>query len=156
MDPSAYRQIIGGFATGVSVITALDKDGAPTGMTANSLTSVSLSPVLLAVCFQRGSWTCGAVLSSGAFVVNLLAEDQEALSSRFARPTEEDRFLGLEVTDSDRGIPVLPGGLGHLNCAVHEVLEGGDHLIVLGRVESGQAKEGRPLLYFLGAYRRMA
>ena len=156
VDPHEYRKIIGGFATGISVITARDGNGAAVGMTANSLTSVSLEPVLLAVCFQRGSGTCDAIVETGAFVVNLLSEDQEDLSNRFARSADGDRFIGLDVRETDKGIPVFAGGLGHLECVVHDVLEGGDHLIVLGQVESGQTEEGRPLLYFKGAYRQLS
>jgi len=155
LDPSDYRRIIGGFATGVSVITALDAAGNPVGMTANSLTSVSLDPILLAVCFQRGSSTLDAVTATGGFVVNLLDESQQEMSGLFARYTEEDRFAGLDTENTEGGIPVLPDGLGHLECVVHEVLEGGDHIIVLGRVEAGVERDGRPLLFYKGKYGRM-
>jgi flavin reductase (DIM6/NTAB) family NADH-FMN oxidoreductase RutF len=84
VDQNQYRRVIGGFATGVTVVTALTADGAPEGMTANSLTSVSLEPILLAVCFHRDSGTITAIRETRAFVVNLLAEDERELSVRFA------------------------------------------------------------------------
>ncbi len=155
MDQNQYRRVIGGFATGVTVVTALTADGAPEGMTANSLTSVSLEPILLAVCFHRDSGTITAIRETRAFVVNLLAEDERELSVRFAATRESERFAGIAYDLSARGIPVLPGGLGHLECAVTQILEGGDHYIVLGEVESCVERPGRPLLFFKGQYGRL-
>lgn len=154
IDPALFRQVMGGFATGVSVITSVTADGVPRGMTANSLTSVSLDPVLLLVCFERRSETLAALRESGVFVVNLLDDDGQELSVRFARPGEQ-HFDDLEHETTADGVPILHGGLGHLECTVEDVHEGGDHLIVVGRVRHGVVREGRPLIYYRGRYERL-
>jgi flavin reductase (DIM6/NTAB) family NADH-FMN oxidoreductase RutF len=152
LDPTTYRKVIGGFATGVSVITT-EIDGIRHGMTANSLTSVSLDPLLLLVCFDRDSRTAQAALQRGAFLVNLLSEEQQDLADRFAR-AGADHFAGLELEPGYDGLPALPGGLGWLACEVDNVHSGGDHIIAVARVVSAEAREGEPLLFFRGRYGR--
>lgn len=152
LDPTTYRRAIGGFATGVSVITT-EVDGVRHGMTANSLTSVSLDPLLLLVCFDRYSRTADAVLRRGAFLVNLLSEEQQELSDRFAR-AGDDHFAGLQLEPGYEGLPALPGGLGWLACEVEDVHSGGDHIIAVARVVAAEAREGEPLLFFRGRYGR--
>lgn len=152
LDPTTYRRAIGGFATGVSVITT-EIDGSRHGMTANSLTSVSLDPLLLLVCFDRDSRTADAVLQRGAFLVNLLSEEQQELSDRFAR-AGDDHFVGLELESAYDDLPALPGGLGWLACELEDVHSGGDHIIAVARVVAAEAREGEPLLFFRGRYGR--
>jgi flavin reductase (DIM6/NTAB) family NADH-FMN oxidoreductase RutF len=152
LDPTTYRKAIGGFATGVSVITT-EVDGTRHGMTANSLTSVSLDPLLLLVCFDRDSRTADAVLQRGAFLVNLLSEEQQELSDRFAR-AGDDHFAGLALESGYEGLPALPGGLGWLACELEDVHSGGDHIIAVARVVAAEAREGEPLLFFRGRYGR--
>jgi flavin reductase (DIM6/NTAB) family NADH-FMN oxidoreductase RutF len=147
------RQTIGGFATGVAVVTTED-DGALHGMTVNSLTSLSLEPPLLLVCLTKGSRTSAAVEHRGAFVVNLLSERQEALSNRFAR-RGEDHFEGLTLEWTESGLPVLPKGVGRLECEVDRILPGGDHTIVIGRVVGCEPREGAPLAFYRGRYHRI-
>jgi flavin reductase (DIM6/NTAB) family NADH-FMN oxidoreductase RutF len=150
VDPLEYRKIIGGFATGVSVVTATH-NGDRYGMTANSLTSVSLEPLLLLVCFVRGSQTGLAVQESGYFGVNLLDASQQDLSNRFASSAAS--FDGVDFDTGDFDLAFFPGGLGRVTCRVHEVVAGGDHDIVIGEVLAAEGRDGDPLLYFRGKYR---
>lgn len=156
LDPLEYRAVIGGFATGVTVVTAFHA-GEPYAMTANSVTSVSLEPTLLLVCFMKGSRTGLAVRESGWFAVNILDDSQEGLSRRFASPELTTDFDGVEYVPGMQGAPLLSGGLGNVQCRVREVVEGGDHDIVIGDVLDASAPpDGDPLLFFRGKYRRMA
>jgi flavin reductase (DIM6/NTAB) family NADH-FMN oxidoreductase RutF len=148
--PGLFRRVMGGFATGVAVVATRDERGLA-GMTVNSLTSVSLSPPLLLVCLARDTRTARAVTASKAFSVNLLAAGQGSTSDRFARPGK-DPFSDLSVGFDAEGVPVLSEGLGHLACTTESVHEGGDHLIVVGRVVGGDLREGSPLVFFRGKY----
>jgi flavin reductase (DIM6/NTAB) family NADH-FMN oxidoreductase RutF len=152
LDPALYRRVMGGFATGVSVVTTRI-DGQPHGMTLNSLTSVSLDPLMLLVCLQRESRTAQALSVGDLFCVNLLAQHDEQLAVRFARE-DDDRFDGVAFDLVDGELPALRGGLGWLTCAVHEVTPAGDHLVVLGNVRHCEYREGEPLLFFRGRYLR--
>jgi flavin reductase (DIM6/NTAB) family NADH-FMN oxidoreductase RutF len=153
VDPFQFRHVMGHFPTGVAVITT-EHDGQRHGMTANSVTSVSLDPVLILVCFTREARTALAVQKSGRFAVNILREDQEAVSRRFALPNQ-DHFEGLQIEEGPAGLPLLPNCLAYLTCRVTELVAAGDHDIVLAEVETAQANGGNPLLFFLGGYRRL-
>jgi len=144
------RKTMGCFATGVAVITTADH-GESHGMTVNSLTSVSLDPPLLLVCFTRGARTSACVTSSGSFAVNILGARQEQLSNTFAR-RGEDHFDGMDLPTHTSGVPLLPGALAHLVCSVEQTMDGGDHVIVLGRVRGVAHRDGAPLLFFGGTY----
>lgn len=150
VDGQLLRQTMGGFATGVTIITT-QVDDEPHGMTVNSLTSVSLEPPLLLVCFTRDSRTCQAVQQRGWFVVNILSKRQEALSNRFAKPGE-DHFEGGEYHLNELGLPVIPRTLGHLVCEVDTTHLGGDHLILMGRVVHCGPSDGTPLVFYRGRY----
>jgi flavin reductase (DIM6/NTAB) family NADH-FMN oxidoreductase RutF len=152
MDEREYRRVIGGFGTGVAVVTTRTADG-PSGMTVNSLTSVSLDPPLLLVCLARGTRTAKAVEQAGAFVVNLLDHTQKAVANTFAA-AGEDHFRDVELNPDADGLPVLCGGLGHLRCEVERIDEGGDHVIVLARVAEAVMGSGDPLLFYRGRYAR--
>jgi flavin reductase (DIM6/NTAB) family NADH-FMN oxidoreductase RutF len=154
VDAATLRRVMGTFATGVAVVTT-DVDGVRHGMTLNSLTSVSLTPPLVLVCLAAQSRTAGAVVGRGLFAVNLLASHQERVSRRFAAP-HEDHFTGVSVREGAFGLPVLSGALAHLICRVDAVHDGGDHVIVVGRVLECSAASGDPLLFFRGAYGRYA
>lgn len=153
IDPREYRATIGLFATGVTVITASDGTQMR-GMTANSLTSVSLDPLLLLVCIDRKARMAAVISAASHFAVNILRVDQEAIARHFAGRPQAD----LEVTMTElAGVPVLHDSLATLVCARERLLDGGDHWIVLGRVIAlRRAAEGDPLLYFAGAYRQLA
>lgn len=155
VDPLKFRHVMGHFPTGVSVITTAF-EGERHGMTANSITSVSLEPTMILACLVRGSRTALAVEQAGRFAVNILAEDQEELSRRFARPGE-DHFEGLDVQGGPGGIPLIPGCIAYLVCSLHDVVEAGDHDIVLGTVEDADVAQNgaSPLVFFQGGYRTL-
>ncbi len=146
---------MGAFPTGVAVVTALLPDGSPSGLTVNSLTSVSLSPLLLLVCIDHGSSSHSAILESGAFAVNLLGDADSELSDIFATVRQERRFHGLEWRGGSTGSPILDGALGWIDCRVHQTHVAGDHTIVVGRVENFELRPGRPLVYHRGGYARL-
>jgi flavin reductase (DIM6/NTAB) family NADH-FMN oxidoreductase RutF len=151
VDPVAYRQVIGCFATGVAVV-ATAADGELCGLTVNSLTSVSLDPPLLLVCLSRESRTRAAVTAAGHFSVSLLARGQKQLSNSFAR-RGGDHFAGAAHRLTD-GLPTFPGSIATLMCSVRAVYDGGDHDIVVGRVESCAENGNDPLVFYRGRYIR--
>jgi flavin reductase (DIM6/NTAB) family NADH-FMN oxidoreductase RutF len=153
-DPSLLRKVMGLFATGVTVITTRDQQGKPYGLTANAVTSLSLEPPLLLICVDRKAETYPHFFDSKIFVLNILAEDQEEISRRFAT-TGGDKFAGLGCHLGRLGTPILDGTLGHIECRITETLEGGDHVIHIGEVQEAEAREGRPLLFFRGKYRQL-
>ncbi len=155
VDPVRFRHVMGHFATGVTVITTRH-DGRLHGMTANSVTSVSLEPLLILVCLTRGARTALAIQNAERFAVNILGEHQEDVSRRFARPGQ-DHFEGLEIAEGPGGLPLIPGCLAYLTCTVHDVVAAGDHDVVLGSVEHCEVRAdgGNPLLFFQGGYQRL-
>ncbi|RJF84146.1 flavin reductase [Azospirillum cavernae] len=157
LDPRAFRSALGCFATGIAVITTLAPDGAPVGVTVNSFSSVSLDPPLVQFCLGRTAASFAAFSAAPSFVVNILAADQEELSGRFSRRDLDDRWSGVAVEPSASGVPVLSGCLARLECDREHLLDGGDHVIVLGRVRRLASREdGAPLLYFRGGYAQIA
>lgn len=154
VDPKLYRTAMGAFATGVAVVTTR-WDGAPHGMTMNSLTSVSLDPCMLLICPRRGSTTGTAIARRRAFVVNVLERDQSHLSDRFVGAFGE-RFAGLDMIDSPAGLPMIDGAIAHIGCRVAQIHEAGDHDVVIGEVEFCQKSHGRPLVFHEGLYRDLA
>ncbi|MFN8034336.1 MAG: flavin reductase family protein [Acidimicrobiia bacterium] len=154
-DPSAFRTVLGHFATGVTVITAVD-DGEPVGLAANAFTSVSLDPPLVLFCAAKSSSTWPRVRSAGKFAVNILAEDQEDVCRLFAQKGA-DRFGQSGYRISANGSPLLHDVLAYVDCEIETVHDGGDHLIVVGRVqELGVTSKDAPLLFYRGGYGRIA
>jgi flavin reductase (DIM6/NTAB) family NADH-FMN oxidoreductase RutF len=151
IDSFQFRQLLGHFATGVTVLTLTTPEGRPLGMTANSLSSVSLSPPLISVCVDREADMHPVILPASEFVVNVLASDQEALARRFS-DKHEDRFDGVGYRLSPEGLVLLDGVLAHVVCRREAAYPAGDHTIVLGRVVGGTAHEGHPLLFYRGGY----
>jgi flavin reductase (DIM6/NTAB) family NADH-FMN oxidoreductase RutF len=151
IDPFQFRQLVGHFATGVTILTTTTPKGQPLGMTANSLSSVSLSPPLISVCVDREAEMHPVILQAAEFAVNLLASDQEALARRFS-DKHEDRFDGVGYHLSPEGLILLDGALAHIVCEREATYPGGDHAIVLGRVVGGTTHEGHPLLFYRGGY----
>lgn len=151
VDDAQFRQLLGRFATGVAVITVTAADGRPQGMTANSLASVSLRPPLVSLAIDRRAELHEHITRRDVFVANILSSHQEALSRRFADP-HDDRFDGVGYTVSRNGGILLNGALAHIECVRHDLLEAGDHTIVIGRVVGGATRDGRPLLYYRGGY----
>jgi flavin reductase (DIM6/NTAB) family NADH-FMN oxidoreductase RutF len=150
VDPLVLRQTMGRFATGVAVVTT-SVDGEWHGMTVNSLTSVSLDPPMLLVCFTAGARTTECVQQSGTFAVNVLGSRQEVVSNTFAR-RGEDHFDGLDLPLHECGAPLIPGALAHIVCKVGKVVDAGDHTVVFGLVQEVSQREGSPLVFFGGTY----
>ena len=154
-DPASYRTVLGHFATGVTIITAME-DGEPVGVAANSFTSVSLDPPLVLFCAAKQSSTWPRIRNVAKFCVNILAEDQEDVSRVFASKSD-DKFAEIGWKRSGNGAPQITGVLAHIDCEIHEVLDGGDHDIVVGRVSALEVNhEGGPLVFFRGGYGRVA
>ena len=151
VDAAQFRQLLGRFATGVSIITVTGPDGRLLGMTANSLSSVSLYPPLISVCVDREAGMHNAILAVDHFVVNVLSSTQETLARRFA-DRHEDRFEGIGYHISPEGLILLGGVLAHVECQRFAHYPGGDQTIVVGRVIGGSTSKGRPLLYYRGGY----
>ena len=153
-DARELRRVMGYFCTGVTVITTRDDAGRPFGLTANAVTSLSLVPPLLLVCVDRKAESHAHFFTSKVFVVNILSEEQESLSRRFA-VSGGDKFTDVPCHPGRLGAPVLDGTLAHLECRIVETHEGGDHVIHLGEVDHAEVHDGRPLLFFQGKYARL-
>lgn len=151
LDPADFRQLLGRFATGVTIVTLTLPDGEPAGMTANSLASVSLDPPLVSLCIDHAAELYARLLDAPGFVINILEASQESLSRRFATK-HLHRFDGVGYHTSPGGQPVLDGVLASIECVPHATLPGGDHTIVVGRVVRGATTDGAPLVYFRGGY----
>jgi flavin reductase (DIM6/NTAB) family NADH-FMN oxidoreductase RutF len=152
VTPSLFRQLMGRFATGVTVLTATDPDhDTPRGMTASSVASVSLAPPLLSVCVETDAALHDLLVQAPLFAVNVLADTQEEISRRFAGP-QAASFEGVGYHASERGLILLEGAVAHIECRRVTAHSAGDHTILLGGVIGGSAHEARPLLYFRGGY----
>jgi flavin reductase (DIM6/NTAB) family NADH-FMN oxidoreductase RutF len=149
-----FRHAVGHFATGVTVVTSVGADGEPAGTTVNAVSSVSVDPPLVLVCFDRSSLTLAAIRGHGAFVVNVLAAPQQHLSVNFARRGFGAAWDGVRHRPGLTGSPRLHDVLAALECTVEYRLPGGDHEIVIGRVrEVETAGDGaEPLLCWRGGY----
>ncbi|MBV9380641.1 MAG: flavin reductase family protein [Streptosporangiaceae bacterium] len=154
VSAAEFRHAMGHFATGVTVVTSVGAGGEPVGTTASAVTSLSLDPPLVIVCFGLSSLTLDAVRSHGAFVVNVLAARQRHLSANFARRGLAAAWDGVRHRRGPTGSPRLDGVLAVLECTVEHSLPGGDHEIIVGRVRhvdtGGHA--GRPLVFWRGGY----
>jgi flavin reductase (DIM6/NTAB) family NADH-FMN oxidoreductase RutF len=154
IDPKEFRRAGGKFLTGVTIATARAVDGAPHGLTANSFTTVSLTPPLILVCVDTRARLLEHFLGTGYFAVNVLTEAQQELSSRFAKPNI-DRFDGVEWYEGRTGAPLLPGSLATLECKLVQQPAAGDHIILVGEVLHLSMADGSPLGYFSGCYRQL-
>ncbi|MET9531117.1 MULTISPECIES: flavin reductase family protein [unclassified Streptomyces] len=154
VDPGEFRRVLGHFASGVTVITAHDDEG-PAGFACQSFASLSLDPPLVAFMVARTSTTWPRIARAGSFCVNILGADQGALCRAFA-VSGADKFAGVAHEPAPAtGAPLLTGVPAWIDCRIHAVHTGGDHLIVVGRVETlGGAAEGEPLLFHRGAFGR--
>ncbi len=151
VDASKFRELLGRFATGVSVVTTRGPNGRPLGMTASSLASVSLEPPLLLVAVDRQNDMHDALKAAPHFAIHILTAQQEALSRRFAA-TDPNRFDGVGYRESRHGVPLLDEALAHIECAMHAVVPGGDHTVFFGLVTGGAVTEQQPLIYYRGGY----
>jgi flavin reductase (DIM6/NTAB) family NADH-FMN oxidoreductase RutF len=150
-----FRRACGRSANSVAIATVLDTEGTPHGLTVSSFSSVSLEPPLVLICLGHAVSLIDLFRGSPSFGINILAEDQQDLSERFARKGE-DRFDGLEWYSGSTGVPLLPGVLAAIECAVEQRISAGDHDIFVARMVAAQVAEGEPLIHFRGCYRRLA
>jgi flavin reductase (DIM6/NTAB) family NADH-FMN oxidoreductase RutF len=154
-DARTLRDALGCFATGVTVVTCIDSEGRPFGLTANSFTSVSLDPPLLLVCVHRDAASAAALTNASHFAVNVLQTGQQPASIRFSTRAE-DRFGQGDWSEGEYGAPVLTESLSVFECERESMHEGGDHHILVGRVLKASFDPSLdPLLYFRGKYRRL-
>jgi flavin reductase (DIM6/NTAB) family NADH-FMN oxidoreductase RutF/pimeloyl-ACP methyl ester carboxylesterase len=154
-DARTLRDALGCFATGVTIVTTTADDGTPVGLTANSFTSVSLEPPLLLVCIGRQASSLRFFEQAEPFAVNVLQIGQQLDSTRFAM-RDPSRFEQARWEPGENGAPVLLDSLVAFECTRHELLDGGDHLILVGRVTRARFEPRRdPLLFFRGKYRRL-
>ncbi|HUR86143.1 MAG TPA: flavin reductase family protein [Solirubrobacteraceae bacterium] len=156
MNAREYRDTIGHFCTGVTVVTASGPDG-PAGLTTNAVTSLSLDPLLLLVCFERNSRTLATVRISKRFAVNILRVGDEDLAEVFAsKRVGREKFERVTHTEA-HGVPVLDSALAWIACSLRELHDGGDHVIGIGEVVGiGAGEEGAPLVYHRGRYTTVA
>ena len=158
LAPSDFRQAMGSFATGVTVIT-VEQDGEVHGMTANAFCSVSLEPPLVLVCVDHRARTHAHLHARKRFGINVLRSDQQAISEYYARSLEnhqEAEEAGARFDRTVHGTPVLQGGLAYLECRLHETHHAGDHTIFIAEVETVVVRDGEPLLFFRGRYREIS
>lgn len=153
IDPREFRNTVGCFATGITVITTVEESGRPVGFTANSFTSLSLDPPLVLFCLDRKVASFEAFAAARPFAVNILSSTQAEISQRFATSGPE-KWEGVEFETRKTGSPILRDCIAHLECTIDSLHEGGDHVIVIGRVVAIHRAETPPgaLLYYKGRY----
>jgi flavin reductase (DIM6/NTAB) family NADH-FMN oxidoreductase RutF len=154
IDPTSFRQALGQFASGVTVVTSRVPGAPPVGLTVSAFCSVSLDPPLVLVSIDSRSETHAAFRASGAFAVSILAEGQAEVSRLFARPGP-DKFTAVPLEAGANGAPLVAGALAHLECAVRSAHEEGDHVVYVGEIRRLAVHPGRPLVYHRGTYRRL-
>jgi flavin reductase (DIM6/NTAB) family NADH-FMN oxidoreductase RutF len=150
IDRRDFRRALGQFATGVTVVTAMTKDGRPVGMTVNSFASVSLDPPLVLWSLSRQASSFADFLDASHLAINVLAANQHHLSRHFSTSVA-DKFASVEYTQSAGG-PLLKGAIAHFICRTFRQYEGGDHVILVGEVEEYQWHQGKPLVFHSGRY----
>ncbi len=150
---SQFRQALGRFATGVTIVTAAGADGNRVGLTVNSFASVSLDPALILWSIERSSPSLEVFQSASHFCVNVLAAEQEDLCRRFSSP-QADKFDGVPCVDGLGGSTKLRGSLACFECRNDRQIDGGDHVIVIGAVEAFCERAGDPLVFFGGRLAR--
>ena len=149
-----FRQALGSFATGVTIVTTLGKNGEKVGMTVNSFNSVSLDPPLILWSLDRKTNCFEDFTVAKSFAVHVLASEQQDLSQRFAS-VGSDRFLDLECSQGLSGIPILPECSAYFECTTEHLYEGGDHVILVGRVVNFVDNQLPPLLFYRGQYNNL-
>lgn len=156
LDPRSFRNALGSFATGVTIVTGRNQDNEPVGATVSSFNSVSLDPPLVLFSLDNKSATLAPLQETGRCLVNVLADTQEDLSNKFA-VSGAASWDGIEYDTWDSGCPALPGSLAQFECTVFATHPGGDHVIFVAQVERFETMEGgRPLLFHGGRYGRLA
>ena len=158
LNPTEFRKAMGAFATGVTIIT-VDLDDEVHGMTANAFTSVSLDPMLVLVCVDHSTRTHAHLHAKKRFGINVLCQDQMAISEYYARPERSHEHAeaeaGARFDRTRHGTPMLHGALAFLECRLESVQQAGDHSIFIAEVEDVVVREGDPLLFFRSGYRKI-
>ena len=154
IDKKAFRNALGNFVTGVTIVTARDEEGRPVGLTANSFNSVSLDPPMVLWSLALDSANLPAFRNAKGWAVHILASDQEDLSNRFAS-RGADKFAGLDVEDGPEGAPFIPGCSARFGCKATFEYEGGDHAIFVGEVIQFDQRDAAPLIFHGGRYGRV-
>lgn len=154
IDTRLYRDALGAFPTGVTVVTTWGPEGTFSGLTVSSFNSVSLDPPLIVWSLSVDSQNLAAFRTCSHYAVNVLAEEQIDLSRRFALNVV-DKFAGLEVTQGLGGAPLLPGCCAWFECRNEAQHAGGDHIVFIGRVERFSRADGAPLIFYGGNYRAL-
>lgn len=154
IDEFRFRQALGHFASGVTVVTT-EHEGKLYGMTVSSFASVSLKPPLILICIDNQLNTHAAISVSARFAVNILEQNQEHLSRRFATH-EDNKFVGVAWHTGQFGLPVLEGVLTVIECHVREAIPAGDHTIFIGEVMDAEINQGSPLLYYRRGYHELS
>jgi flavin reductase (DIM6/NTAB) family NADH-FMN oxidoreductase RutF len=155
IDKELFRRVLSHFAASVTVVTTVDEAQRPYGLTATAFSSVSLDPPLVLVCVDKKAETYHQFEPAGIFAVNFLALDQRDLSQHFAKHGG-DKFNDLRWRPGVLGAPLLADTIGHVECRIRHWYDAGDHTIMVGEIESADAREGEPLVHFRHAYRRVA
>ena len=160
LAPDEFKRALAQFASGVTIVTTVDPEGRPTGLTASAFTSVSLTPPMILVCVAHSSNSYPSLQAAERFAVNILSHEQDKLSNRFATSSipGPEKFDGVAFRKSAHGLPLLEGAIVHIECTTVHAYPGGDHTIFVGQVESALCAEpptAEPLLYFRGRYGRM-
>lgn len=153
LDDARFRQVMSLFASGVTIVTSAH-EGRLAGLTVSSFTSLSLNPMLVLVSIDLQASSHTTISASGHYAVNILAENQEYLSRRFASPQAE-KFIPGTYSLSPHGLPLLEGCLAQIECRVYATLPGGDHTIFVGEVLAAHCHEGHPLLYYRSGYHQL-
>jgi flavin reductase (DIM6/NTAB) family NADH-FMN oxidoreductase RutF len=151
LDGAAIRQFASCFATGVAVITTVDKAGKPYGLTMNAVSSLSLDPALFLICVDKRSNTLAPMLESRGFAINILAKGQETISNVFAGKGD-DKFAGVKYRLGSHGMPLIDGAHGAAEFSIHADYPGGDHVIVVGELRAVDTEAVEPLLFFRSKY----
>ncbi len=151
-DHRALRDAFGCFATGVTIVTSFDDDGQHVGFTANSFTSVSLDPPLLLVCPGKNSTCLPIIRQAGRFGISVLSGHQQSVAERFAA-RGVDRFTEGEWVEGESGVMLLEGACANFACTLLSEMDGGDHVVLLGRIDSFRSADNRnPLMFLRGRY----
>lgn len=145
------RQALGSFPTGVTVVSCLDKNNNPLGFTANSFTSVSLDPQLISICIDKESFNIDTFSITEHFAVSILSESQQSISTTFATPNEE-RFKDIDWRSEDTGSPIISNAVAWFDCKTEQVVDAGDHLILIGKIITFDSSPKTPLMYLRGNY----
>jgi flavin reductase (DIM6/NTAB) family NADH-FMN oxidoreductase RutF len=155
IDPDTFRSVLGRFASGITIVTARDRDGKDFGMTVSAFCSVSLVPPLVLICVDHVASMHDLLLGAKHFAVNILASHQEHISRRFSGPDEHKRFDGVGYDRGITGAALLDDALAHIECRRVAQHDAGDHTVVIAEVESATAHSHRPLLYYRGGYAQL-